>query len=105
MLCCSRRSRCRRFQSKIIDLFISELQNNLSKHLRNLNQCIYFASSKQTKTETMSNVSVKIGNSVFTSLEEYTAHYVKKWNELHPNIHADLNWVANDWNYRINNAK
>lgn len=53
----------------------------------------------------MSNVSVKIGNSVFTSLEEYTAHYVKKWNELHPNIHADLNWVANDWNYRINNAK
>jgi hypothetical protein len=72
--------------------------------LRNSNTFLSFVGYlKQTKN--MSNVPVKIGTSVFTSLEEYAAHYVKKWNELHPNLHADLNWIENDWNYRINNAK
>jgi len=53
----------------------------------------------------MKNVTVKIGNNTFTSYEEYEKAYVKRWDELHPFLSADLNWVKKDWETRINHPE
>lgn len=60
--------------------------------------------NKQQNNCDMKNITLKIGNQIFKSYEEYERAYIKKWESLNKSV-IDLNWIKNDWKTRISNPE